>query len=224
MSPSSFRTRKLAPRLPARGVEAKPIHRLLEVNPKGGGFKRGQDNPLDSDLLVLDEASMVDVLLMNALLKAVPERSALLVIGDVDQLPAVGPGPVLADMIAGGAMPVVRLTEVSAIHGSPNSPVIAVCVKSLGRSGHRSIPIRQGARVPKNPDTFARLIRVRITTAPLDGSPLMAGKFTARDSKLCLGRTRAANHDSPPRRVCLVGHRNSRQPAHVMSGRGSGLC
>ena len=94
------------------GQEAKTIHRLLEVNPKGGGFKRDAYNPLDCDLLVLDEVSMVDVMLMHALLKAVPERAAVLVVGDVDQLPSVGPGQVLADMIASGTLPVVRLTEV----------------------------------------------------------------------------------------------------------------
>ena len=94
------------------GQEAKTIHRLLEVNPIGGGFKRNVDNPLECDLLVVDEVSMVDVVLMNALLKAVPERAALLVVGDVDQLPSVGPGQILADMIASDAVPVVRLTEV----------------------------------------------------------------------------------------------------------------
>jgi len=92
--------------------EAKTIHRLLEVDPRTGGFKRDEDNPLDCDLLVVDEASMVDVLLMQALMRAVPDRAALLIVGDIDQLPSVGPGQVLADVIASGAVPVVRLTEV----------------------------------------------------------------------------------------------------------------
>ena len=96
----------------ATGFEAKTIHRLLEVDPKGGGFKRGDDNPLDCDLLVVDETSMVDVMLMQALMKAVPDNAALLIVGDIDQLPSVGPGQVLADVIASGAVPVVRLTEV----------------------------------------------------------------------------------------------------------------
>jgi exodeoxyribonuclease V alpha subunit len=96
----------------AAGLEAKTIHRLLEVDPKGGGFRRDSENPLDCDLLVVDETSMVDVLLMNALVKAIPDKAALLIVGDVDQLPSVGPGQVLADMIASGAIPVVRLTEV----------------------------------------------------------------------------------------------------------------
>ena len=96
----------------ATGFEAKTIHRLLEVDPKGGGFKRGDDNPLDCDLLVVDETSMVDVMLMQALMKAVPDKTALLLVGDIDQLPSVGPGQVLADVISSGAVPVVRLTEV----------------------------------------------------------------------------------------------------------------
>ena len=96
----------------ASGFEARTIHRLLEVDPVSGGFRRDADNPVDCDLLVVDEASMVDVLLMHALLKAVPDRAGLLIVGDIDQLPSVGPGQVLADVIASGAVPVVRLTEV----------------------------------------------------------------------------------------------------------------
>ena len=94
------------------GVEAKTIHRLLETDPKNGGFKRDEANPLGCDLLVVDETSMVDVLLMKALVRALPPRAALLLVGDVDQLPSVGPGQVLADIIGSGAVPVVRLTEV----------------------------------------------------------------------------------------------------------------
>jgi exodeoxyribonuclease V alpha subunit len=96
----------------ATGFEAKTIHRLLEVDPRSGGFKRGENNPLDCDQLVVDEVSMVDVMLMQALLKAVPDKAALLIVGDIDQLPSVGPGQVLADIISSGAVPVVRLTEV----------------------------------------------------------------------------------------------------------------
>ncbi len=96
----------------ATGMEAKTIHRLLEFDPKAFGFKRNDENPLECDLLVVDESSMVDVLLMQSLLKAVPSTAALLIVGDIDQLPSVGPGQVLADIIGSGAMPVVRLTEV----------------------------------------------------------------------------------------------------------------
>ncbi len=96
----------------ATGMEAKTVHRLLEVDPRHGGFKRDGDNPLDCGLLVIGEISMVNVMLMRALLTAVPDEAALLIVGDVDRLPSVGPGQVLADIIASGAVPVVRLTEV----------------------------------------------------------------------------------------------------------------
>jgi len=94
------------------GLDAMTLHRLLETDPKEGGFKRNEDNPLDCELLVIDETSMVDVPLMNAVMKALPPTAALLLVGDVDQLPSVGPGQVLKDIIASGAVPVVRLTEV----------------------------------------------------------------------------------------------------------------
>jgi len=96
----------------ATGREAKTIHRLLEFDPQAFGFKRDRENPLDCDLLVVDESSMVDVLLMQSLLNAVPDGAALLIVGDIDQLPSVGPGQVLADIIESEAIPVVRLTEV----------------------------------------------------------------------------------------------------------------
>jgi exodeoxyribonuclease V alpha subunit len=94
------------------GLEAKTIHRLLEADPVHGGFRRKEDHTLECDLLVADETSMIDVPLMHALLKAVPDHASLILVGDVDQLPSVGPGQVLADIIASGALPVVRLTEV----------------------------------------------------------------------------------------------------------------
>lgn len=96
----------------ATGLEAKTIHRLLEFDPQAYGFRRGADLPLECDLLVVDETSMVDVPLMASLLAAIPPEAALLLVGDVDQLPSVGPGQVLADGIRSGALPVARLTEV----------------------------------------------------------------------------------------------------------------
>jgi exodeoxyribonuclease V alpha subunit len=94
------------------GREAKTIHRLLEFDPSLGGFKRDREQPLALDLLMVDETSMVDVVLMNQLVRAVPPWACLVLVGDVDQLPSVGPGTVLADAIASGAVPVVRLTEI----------------------------------------------------------------------------------------------------------------
>ncbi|TLU81896.1 MAG: ATP-dependent RecD-like DNA helicase [Chlorobium sp.] len=96
----------------ATGMEAKTIHRLLEFDPFLRDFRRGYSNPLEADLVIVDEASMIDVVLMNRLLAAISSRSALIFAGDVDQLPPVGPGFVLADMINSGAIPVVRLTEI----------------------------------------------------------------------------------------------------------------
>jgi exodeoxyribonuclease V alpha subunit len=96
----------------ATGLEAKTIHRLLEFDPAAYGFRRNAELPLECDLLVVDETSMVDVPLMAALLAAIPPEAALLLVGDVDQLPSVGPGQVLADAIASGALAVARLTEV----------------------------------------------------------------------------------------------------------------
>ncbi len=96
----------------ATGLEAKTIHRLLEFDPAAYGFRRGPELPLECDLLVVDETSMVDVPLMASLLAAIPPEAALLLVGDVDQLPSVGPGQVLADVIASGSVAVARLTEV----------------------------------------------------------------------------------------------------------------
>ncbi|RYU62489.1 ATP-dependent RecD-like DNA helicase [Methylolobus aquaticus] len=94
------------------GLEAKTVHRALEFDPKAFGFKRSLDNPLETDLVVLDESSMMDIVLMNQLLKAVPDEAALLLVGDVDQLPSVGPGSVLGDLIESNVIPTVRLTEI----------------------------------------------------------------------------------------------------------------
>jgi exodeoxyribonuclease V alpha subunit len=94
------------------GMEAKTIHRLLEVNPATGGFLRNEAKPLECDLLVVDETSMVDVPLMSHLLRALPPGASLLLVGDVDQLPSVGPGMVLRHLIESKVVPVVRLIEV----------------------------------------------------------------------------------------------------------------
>jgi exodeoxyribonuclease V alpha subunit len=119
-----FRAKKLAPVLCAptgraakrlaetSGVEAKTIHRLLEFDPATGGFRRDASRPLAGDLFVVDEASMLDVSLARDLVRAVPPKAALLFVGDVDQLPSVGPGAVLGDVIESGTVPVLRLTEI----------------------------------------------------------------------------------------------------------------
>lgn len=95
----------------ATGMEAKTIHRLLEYNP-ADGYKRNDENPLEGDVLIVDECSMIDILLMNNLVKALPETMHLILVGDIDQLPSVGAGNVLRDIIDSERVPVVRLTHI----------------------------------------------------------------------------------------------------------------
>ena len=95
----------------ATGMEAKTIHRLLEFKPPEG-YQKNEDKPLDGDVLILDECSMVDVILMYNLLKAIPEHMSLILVGDTDQLPSVGAGNVLKDVMDSGRIPVVRLTRI----------------------------------------------------------------------------------------------------------------
>jgi exodeoxyribonuclease V alpha subunit len=128
------------------GREAKTIHRLLEYSPSEGGFKRNSENPLEADMVIIDEASMIDVLLMNHLLKAIPPSATLILVGDVDQLPSVGPGNVLRDIIASGAVEVVRLTEIfrQALESS--------IVVNAHRVNHGEFP--QTRSVPGKPQDF----------------------------------------------------------------------
>jgi exodeoxyribonuclease V alpha subunit len=95
----------------ACGMESKTIHRLLESKPPEG-FGRDAENPLEGDVLILDETSMIDIVLMYNLLKAVPDKMTLILVGDVDQLPSVGAGNVLGDIIASGCVPVAKLTHI----------------------------------------------------------------------------------------------------------------
>lgn len=95
----------------ATGLEAKTIHRLLECKPPEG-YQKNEDNPLEGDVLIIDECSMIDMILMKALLKAIPEGMRLILVGDIDQLPSVGAGNVLRDIIDSGVFPVVRLTRI----------------------------------------------------------------------------------------------------------------
>lgn len=95
----------------AAGIEAKTIHRLLEAKPPEG-YQKNEENPLRGDVLIVDECSMIDIMLMYNLLKAVPDTMTLILVGDIDQLPSVGPGNVLRDIIDSGCFPVVRLTRI----------------------------------------------------------------------------------------------------------------
>jgi len=106
----------------ATGHEAKTIHRLLEFSFQKGGFQRCIENPLNCDLLIVDEASMIDTMLMNFLLSAVPLGTTIIMVGDANQLPSVGPGNVLNDIIASGFIPTIELTEI--FRQAQNSQII----------------------------------------------------------------------------------------------------
>ncbi len=121
------------------GLEARTIHRLLEVNPLNGQFKRNEDHPLDCDLVVADECSMIDVPLANQLLKAVATPTAVILVGDVDQLPSVGPGQFLADLIESGAVPVIRLTEV--FRQAASSRIVR-CAHQINQGNFPSLPAK----------------------------------------------------------------------------------
>ena len=95
----------------ATGMEAKTIHRLLEFNPKDG-YKRNDENPLEGDALIVDECSMIDIILMNNLMKVIPSSMRVVFVGDIDQLPSVGAGNVLRDIIESERIPVIRLTRI----------------------------------------------------------------------------------------------------------------
>jgi len=114
----------------ATGLEARTIHRLLEYSPSGGGFLRDEANPLDADTVIVDETSMIDVMLMDSLLKAIPLQSQIIFVGDADQLPSVGPGRVFADMIDSETLPVARLQT---LHRQAEKSLIHVNAQRINR-------------------------------------------------------------------------------------------
>lgn len=150
------------------GHPALTIHRLLDFDPVEFGFKKNKDNPLDTDVLVVDEISMVDIVLMNQLLKAVPSQGALILVGDVDQLPSVGPGSVLADLIESGVIALGRLTEI--FRQAATSAII-----TTAHQINRGIPPRKTAKgsetdfffIPTEDAEIARSILLQIVTQRL---------------------------------------------------------
>ncbi len=142
----------------ATGLEAKTLHRLLEFKPPEG-YQRGEEHPLRGDVLIVDECSMIDIVLMYNLLKAVPDTMTLILVGDVDQLPSVGAGNVLRDLIASGRFPVVRLTRI--FRQAQTSRIIM----NAHRVNRGEMPeIRNGAQsdfffiAEEDPERAARLI------------------------------------------------------------------
>ena len=151
------------------GQTAKTIHRLLEFDPATGDFKRNQQHPLTGDLFVLDEVSMVDVVLGHQFLRAVPSNACVILVGDVDQLPSVGPGSVLADLIISGVVPVVRLTEIFR-QAAESEIVTAAYAINQGRMPNLKAPDEGlsdfyfiGAQEPEAiQDLIVRLVKERI--------------------------------------------------------------
>jgi exodeoxyribonuclease V alpha subunit len=127
------------------GQEAKTIHRLLEFDPKNMKFKRDQDSPIQADAIVVDEASMLDLFLANSLMKAIAPTAQLLLVGDTDQLPSVGPGAVLQDLIASELIPVMRLTQVF------RQAQTSAIVTNAHRINHGDYP--QLEKISKTPQT-----------------------------------------------------------------------
>jgi exodeoxyribonuclease V alpha subunit len=150
------------------GRTAKTLHRLLEFDPIEGHFRRNQDRPLEGDLFVLDEISMVDVVLGYQFFRAVPTGACVILVGDVDQLPSVGPGTVLADIIASKTVPVVRLTEI--FRQAANSRIVAAAhainhgeVPSLGApEGLSDFYFIEAGEPGAIQDLIVRLVRERI--------------------------------------------------------------
>ncbi len=145
------------------GMEAKTIHRLLEFKP-AGGYQKNAENPLKCDVLIVDEASMIDIILMYNLLRAVPDEAAVILVGDVDQLPSVGAGNVLRDIIDSGAVTVVELKRIF------RQAMGSAIIRNAHRINKGQMPILKGGRnsdfffiEEENPEKIAETITLLCT-------------------------------------------------------------
>lgn len=132
------------------GLEASTIHRLLEFKGQSGKFAHDENNPVEGDLFIVDEASMIDIQLMSSFLRALPKNAHLILVGDVDQLPSVGPGSVLSDMIQSNELPVARLNEI--FRQSSESRIITAAHEI--NEGILPIELSKSARNNPNSDFF----------------------------------------------------------------------
>lgn len=153
----------------ATGMEAKTIHRLLEYNPQDG-YKRNDENPLEGDALIVDECSMIDIILMNNLTKALPTTMRLVLVGDIDQLPSVGAGNVLRDIIDSGVIPVVRLTRIfrQAQSGRIVMSAHAInrgCFPDISNGQHTDFFFMKQEEPEKVAETIVSLVRDRLPKA-----------------------------------------------------------
>ena len=153
----------------ATGMEAKTIHRLLEYNPQDG-YKRNEENPLEGDALIVDECSMIDIILMNNLTKALPTTMRLVLVGDIDQLPSVGAGNVLRDIIDSGVIPVVRLTRI--FRQAQSSRIVMSahainrgCFPDISNGQHTDFFFMKQEEPEKVAETIVSLVRDRLPKA-----------------------------------------------------------
>ena len=153
----------------ATGMEAKTIHRLLEYNPQDG-YKRNDENPLEGDALIVDECSMIDIILMNNLTKALPTTMRLVLVGDIDQLPSVGAGNVLRDIIDSGIIPVVRLTRI--FRQAQSSRIVMSahainrgCFPDISNGQHTDFFFMKQEEPEKVAETIVSLVRDRLPKA-----------------------------------------------------------
>ena len=153
----------------ATGMEAKTIHRLLEYTPQDG-YKRNDENPLEGDALIVDECSMIDIILMNNLTKALPTTMRLVLVGDIDQLPSVGAGNVLRDIIDSGVIPVVRLTRI--FRQAQSSRIVMSahainrgCFPDISNGQHTDFFFMKQEEPEKVAETIVSLVRDRLPKA-----------------------------------------------------------
>lgn len=174
----------------AAGMEAKTIHRLLEYDPMINGFKRSKENPLETSLVVIDETSMVDIVLMNRLLSAIPDHAGLIIVGDVDQLPSVGPGAVLSDIIGSGAVPTIRLVEIF------RQALTSKIIVNAHRINKGEMPIKADTREPSDfyfiPAETSEEIHQKLTRSVTERIPQRFGMHPVRDIQVLTPMNRGA--------------------------------
>ena len=189
----------------ATGMEAKTIHRLLEYNPQDG-YKRNDENPLEGDALIVDECSMIDIILMNNLTKALPTMMRLVLVGDIDQLPSVGAGNVLRDIIDSGVIPVVRLTRI--FRQAQSSRIVMSahainrgCFPDISNGQHTDFFFMKQEEPEKVAETIVSLVRDRLPKAyrqPMANiqvlTPMQRGVVGAANLNMALQQ--ALNHNT----------------------------
>ena len=189
----------------ATGMEAKTIHRLLEYNPQDG-YKRNDENPLEGDALIVDECSMIDIILMNNLTKALPTTMRLVLVGDIDQLPSVGAGNVLCDIIDSGVIPVVRLTRI--FRQAQSSRIVMSahainrgCFPDISNGQHTDFFFMKQEEPEKVAETIVSLVRDRLPKAYRQSTaniqvltPMQRGVVGAANLNMALQQ--ALNHNT----------------------------